>query len=328
MGFIKDTEPKIIEQEPLHTKYRPQSFDVVLGQEETVKSLKLFFKEHNLPHAFLFIGGSGCGKTTLARIIAKDLGIQKCDIMEIDSAVHTGVDDMRELLDGLQYKGMGPNGKKMVILDECHMLSKASWNSILKELEDTHKHVTWALCTTDSGRVLDTVKTRCHTYTIKDVNYEQLYDLVSYVAGEEKIVLPDGALDVIVKKAEGSPRKALVCLSQARACSTVDEVISVLQSIKESDVIELCRLLVDRNKSLDRWDKAKKILEDLKEMEPEGIRIPIVKYLGNCIRKSKTNKEALHFDHIMTAFLNPTSKSTGAEEVLHSCAQVIFEGVN
>lgn len=324
--FIKD-DPKPKPDEPLHLKYRPQFFDAVLGQDAVIKSLKGFFPDQ-VPHAFLFVGGSGCGKTTLARIIAKELGVVKNDLLEIDAAIYTGVDDMRNLNDGLQYKGMGPTGRKLVILDECHMLSKSAWNSILKELEEPYQHVYWALCTTDSGKVPDTVVTRCHQYTLKEVGYNDLCDLVEYVAGEEKISLPQGALDVIVRKAEGSPRKALVCLSQARACSTKEEVSTVLQSIEESDVVGLCRILVDKTKSLDRWGRVKKILDDLKEMEPESLRIPIVKYLGSCIRKSKNDKDAAYLDNIMTLFLNPTSKSTGAEEILHICAQIILYGDN
>ena len=325
--FIKDKDEKPVEEVPLHLKYRPHSFDAVLGQETIIASLKSLFPSR-VPHAFLFTGPSGCGKTTLSRIIASELGVDKNDIMEVDVAVVSGVDSMRDLLDGLQYKSMGSNGKKVVILDEIHMASKAAFNSILKVLEEPPKHVYWVLCTTESSKIPETIKTRCHSYTLKEVGYNDLVDLVNYVAEEEQITLPQGALDVIVRKAEGSPRKALVCLSQARACSTTDEVISILQSIKESEVIELCRLLVDRNKSLDRWAKAMKILNDLKEADSESIRIPVVKYLGSCIRKSKTDKDALFFDNIMTAFLNPTSKATGMEEVVHSCIQIIFDNAN
>lgn len=323
--FITENEnkEKKVEEQPLSLKYRPKIFEAVVGQDAVIKSLKGFFPD-KVPHAFLFVGGSGCGKTTLARIIANELKIDKLDVLEIDAAIHTGVDDMRGVTDGLQYKGYGPNGTKMVILDECHMLSKSAWNSILKELEEAPKHVYWVLCTTDPGKVPDTINTRCTKYTLKEVGYDDMMDLLEYVMGEENITLPNGALDVIIRKSEGSPRMALVCLAQARSCSTKEEVSTILQSIEESDVVSLCRILADKNMSQDRWERAKKVLDDLKNSEPESVRIPIVKYLGSCLRKANSSADAIRFDEIMTPFLNPTSKSTGMEEIWHICAQILL----
>jgi DNA polymerase-3 subunit gamma/tau len=327
MNDDEETPEKEKEDLPLNVKYRPDTFRGVLGQDEVIKSLSEFFPNgvpHNVPHAFLFVGNPGTGKTTLARIIIKNLGITPHDTMEVDAALHTGVDDMRSVIDCLEYKGMGPTGRKGVIIDECHMLSKSAWNSILKQLEDAPKHVFWVLCTTEDGKIPKTVRDRCHPYTLNDVKYDDLCDLLEYVMGEEKITLPKDGLDVIVRKAEGSPRTALVCLSVARACSTVKEIIAVLKSVEDSDVTALGKILVDRQKSFNNWERAKKILEDLKDSEPESIRIPIVKYLRACIIKSSTNKDALYFDELMTAFLNPTSKATGAEELLHIFAQILL----
>jgi len=132
------------ESQDFHIKYRPASLDEVLGQDAVVKSLETLFKKKDMPHAFLFTGGSGCGKTTLAMIVADQVGCEGAQIEEIDAATHTGIDDWREIAKQLQYAGFGNNSRKFVIVDECHQLSKSSWNSLLKIIEEPPAHVFFA----------------------------------------------------------------------------------------------------------------------------------------------------------------------------------------
>jgi DNA polymerase-3 subunit gamma/tau len=306
----------------LHVKYRPTVLDAVIGQDATVNSIKGLFKENKIPHAILFTGPSGTGKTTLARIIARTLKVHSYDILERDAAIYSGVEDMRHLIEGLKYTGMGGSGIKFIILDECHQLSKASWNSILKELEEPPIHVYWVLCTTDPTKVPDTIKTRCHSYTLKSVKLDDLRDLLDYVCAEEKIILPEGAAEIIARNADGSPRKALVGLSQSRHCQTKEDVIKVLESIDNSgDVLDLCRLLVDRGP---RWEKVKKIFTVLKDANPEGIRIQIVGYLMSCILKANLEKETARFLTILQNFDNPIYHNTGMATLMLSVGNVIL----
>lgn len=315
------------EQLPLHLKYRPKTLAEVLGQDHVVKSIESLFP-YNVPHAFLFTGITGTGKTTLARIIASMLEISKYDVVEIDAAKNTGVDDMREVIEVLRYSGVGPNGRKMVILDEAHMLSKQAWNSILKEIEEPSEFVYWVLCTTELGKVLDTVTSRCTTYQLNPFGLNSLMEFVEHYAGEEGIKLPKGAVEAISKYAEGSPRRSLVGLSQVRCCTTLQEVHDVLKTVKESDVIDLCRLLVSKN-DFDKMGKAIKILNDLKDMESESIRIPVVRYFASCILQAKQVKgwesNVLDLNNKMKPFLNPTNKSTGVSEILSICLDILAD---
>ena len=135
--------------ESLYVKYRPQHLDDVTGQDEVVKVLKGLV-ERNDTHAMLFTGPSGVGKTTLARIVALDLGCveENGGIMEIDGATYTGIDKMRSVQDGTQYQPFGKANHRCVILDECHRLSGQAWDSLLKVVEEPHSHMSWMFCTT------------------------------------------------------------------------------------------------------------------------------------------------------------------------------------
>jgi DNA polymerase-3 subunit gamma/tau len=305
-----------------HTKYRPEKLEEVVGQDHVVKSLEKLFKKE-LPHSFLFIGESGVGKTTLARIIAKKLGCTPKNIIEINAAIYNGVDTMRELADGLKYSAMGANPTKVVIIDEAHMLTKASWNALLKIIEEPPKHVYFIICTTEGSKVIKTIKTRCIEYNLKEVKYEDLYSLVEYVVTEEDIELEDEALELIVEAAEGSPRQALRCLEKCAGCESLKDVKAVLESVNDADdVYQLCKLLVSKNPT---WKKASKILKGLKGTNIEGARIQIVNYLTSCLLGSKDESSILFFADTLDQFTKPLeNKSTALGELSLSVVSVIY----
>jgi DNA polymerase-3 subunit gamma/tau len=132
----------------LITKYRPRTLADVIGQDNVVRSLQSIGKKKDT-QVFLFSGPSGCGKTTLSRILAKMYGVEDNSVLEIDAASRTGVDDMRQLQEIVQYRPFGDSGKRAIILDECHRLSKNAWDSLLKVLEDPPAHIVWCFCTTE-----------------------------------------------------------------------------------------------------------------------------------------------------------------------------------
>jgi DNA polymerase III subunit gamma/tau len=309
--------------EDLHIKYRPSDIDTVLGQTATTKSLNALFKGKKVPHAFLFTGPSGTGKTTLSRIIAKKLDIDEKSVLEVDAASKSGVDDARKLIESLQYAGFGKNINKFVIIDECHALSKAAWQSLLKSLEDVPDHVYFALCTTEAGKVPETIQTRCTTYNLGPIKTSDILELLIFVAEEEEIDLEEKSLNLIAKDSRGSARRALVSLNKCRGCSDIDEVASVLETAEnDEDVIVLCRMLVDRKRP--KWEEVAKLVTRLKEKNAESVRIVVVNYLAACLMKSKKDEEAIRFLEMMDQFSTPYNASEKFGPLLMSLGRVFL----
>lgn len=307
----------------LHVKYRPQDFDEVIGQDHVVESLKTLFKSKQHPHAYLFQGPSGSGKTTLARIVASLLGCNESGIIELDAASHSGVDNIRELTQSLSYATFGENPNKFIILDECHALSKSAFQALLKTLEEPPAHVYFALCTTEADKIPDTIKTRCHTYNLKDVSYDNLLELLSAVSEAEDIKLDVKALRVIAQAAMGSPRRALTYLSKCRGCTDIESVKLILEEPSEDgDVIELCRLLAGRVKP--QWKNITRILSTLEGQNPESIRLIIVNYMSKVLLNAKNDKDALKYLNILNAFNTPCNQSEKFAPLLLSFGQIVF----
>lgn len=292
----------------LHRKYRPNSFDKVLGQDATISSIRHLFDINKVPHSFLFISGSGVGKTTISRIIAQNLD---AELVEIDAATHTGIDDMKEIADTVSTKSWLGAGKYFVIIDECHQLSKSSWNSWLKLVEEPPEHLYFSFCTTEPDKVPETIKTRCHVYTLKYIDDESLYALAEYVCEEEHIDLPKNSIHIIIKESNGSARRLLNLISQIRGCKTIEELKDMLGSaVDKVEVIDLCRLIVNERTSARDLLRALKVL---KNTNPESIRIQICNYLNACILSGKDTR---YFLNLLANFTHPYTQQTGFSELV------------
>ena len=221
----------------LARKWRPRNFSSLVGQEHVVRALTHALEQQRLHHAYLFTGTRGVGKTTLARILAKALncetGItaQPCgvcaacteidsgrfvDLIEIDAATNTGIDNMRELQDNAVYAPT--RGRfKVFVIDEVHMLSKQAFNSMLKTFEEPPEHIEFILDTTDPQNIPVTVLSRCLQFTLKQMPREAIYGHLGYILKEEKTASEPAALRLIAQAAQGSMRDALSLLDQAIA---------------------------------------------------------------------------------------------------------------
>ena len=189
----------------LYTKYRPQSFKDVLGQNHITEVLKESIALGSIAHAYLFFGTRGTGKTSIARIVAQELGTASEDLYEIDAASNNGVDEIRELRDAVSILPF-KSKYKVYILDEVHMLSKSAFNALLKTLEEPPAHVIFILATTELHKVPDTVISRCEVYTFKKPTQTILKDMVIKTAKKEGITLDSGSADLIALLGEGSFR--------------------------------------------------------------------------------------------------------------------------
>ncbi len=214
----------------LYRKHRPKTLDEVVGQKVVIDNLKNSIKEGKIAHAYLFSGGRGIGKTSIARAFGKELEINEGDIFEIDAASHTGVDDIRELINST-YTLPFYSKYKMYILDEVHMLSKSAANAFLKTLEEPPAHVIFVLATTDPEKLLETILSRCIKFDLKKPSLAILQDHLENICKIENVEIEKEALYAIALSGDGSFRDSLVNLQKVLS--------SKHQNISEGDVSEI-----------------------------------------------------------------------------------------
>lgn len=236
----------------LYRKYRPQGFGEVIGQEHIVQTLTNSLKSGSISHAYLFCGPRGSGKTTIARIFAKavnceaKIGAKPCnkcdscieitagksmDLVEINGASHTGIDDVRELIEGLKFAPV-KSKYKVFIIDECHQLSKSASNALLKTLEEPPAHAIFLLATTEAHKMLLTIISRCQRFDFKRLHTSEIIKKLEFIAKKESVKFEDGALPLIALNARGSFRDAESLLDKCISFSGKDNLVT-LQEIKE-----------------------------------------------------------------------------------------------
>jgi DNA polymerase III subunit gamma/tau len=192
----------------LYRKYRPKNFKEVLGQDHIVSILESSVESNKVSHAYLFVGSRGTGKTSLARIFAQSIGVSVNDMYEIDAASNRGIDDIKELRDGVRVLPFDSK-YKVYIIDEVHMLSKDAWGALLKTLEEPPKHVIFILATTELQKVPDTIISRCQVFTFKKASDSVSRKMLIDVAKTEGFELDSGSAELLAILGDGSFRNAL-----------------------------------------------------------------------------------------------------------------------
>ncbi|MGE4576887.1 MAG: DNA polymerase III subunit gamma/tau [Candidatus Pseudothioglobus sp.] len=270
----------------LARKYRPHNFQELVGQAHTIRTLVNALDNNNLHHGFLFTGTRGVGKTTIARIFAKSVNCEKgissnpcgkcetcleidrgqsIDLIELDAASHTGVDHMRVILENAQYTPT-KNLYKIYLIDEVHMLSKSSFNALLKTLEEPPGHIKFLLATTDPKKLPITILSRCLQFNLNKLSHDEIFNHLKFIMDSEGLEFEDDALSKIAEFGNGSMRDALSLLDQSISFgngSVKDKDIkAMLGLVNHDDIFKLASLVIQR--------KADEVLLFVRELAHKG----------------------------------------------------------
>lgn len=338
----------------LARKYRPQTFEDLLGQDALVQTLTNAIANNRLHHAYILTGIRGVGKTTTARLIARAINclgedgkggptIHPCgvcencraiaegrhiDVIELDAASKTGVDDMREILDGVRYKPTNAR-YKVYIIDEVHMLSKSAFNALLKTLEEPPAHVKFIFATTEIRKVPTTILSRCQRFDLQRLNVDTLLKLFNKILAQENISAEENALQMVAKAADGSARDGLSMLDQAivlgsgkidaetvknmLGLSDRTQTLALYEKLLEGDIAGVLQNLADQYKN---GAIPLVVLQDLIDITHLVAKIKILPDFINSPEVSEVEKEACK------------KLSTAPMSVLSKIWQMLIKGIS
>lgn len=279
----------------LYQKYRPKTFEDVVGQQFVKTILTNQILNDSLSHAYLFTGTRGIGKTTIARILARMVNGDTSDgmnIIEIDGASNNGVDNIRDIRQDVNYKPS--SGRfKIYIIDEVHMLSSGAFNALLKTLEEPPEHVIFMMCTTEPHKIPPTILSRCQRYDLQRFDVKDIYARLVFICGQENLKIEDTALKYIARLGKGSMRDAISILDQVRNFKedlSYNDVLFLLGSISIDTLVGV----------MDDFNDGIKVIKTLKEIYYSGVDLrqfikDLFNYANDSLLVQKLGDAAIEF---------------------------------
>ena len=344
--------------EPLHHKYRPTSFDELVGQDAITSTLKQALRSDRISPAYIFSGPRGTGKTSSARIFAKSLNCLKSekattvpcgecelckginsgnalDVIEIDAASNTGVENIRELIERSRFAPAKARWKVYVI-DECHMLSTAAFNALLKTLEEPPRQVVFILATTDPQRVLPTILSRCMRFDFKRIGVHDLKNHLISIAKKEEIMIDEEAISLIAKHSEGGLRDAESLLDQVSLLPppiTQSNIIQLIGAVPEEELLQVAKSLTNKdpksiliicNRLISKGKEPIAILQGIASILRDLVVVKVLNESINLCNISQENSESLKeiansID--LNEVLSIQSKLKGSENFIRNSTQ-------
>lgn len=298
---------------PLHIDYRPDSFDQVIGNGGTLAKLQAVLAREDHPHNYLLHGPKGCGKTTLARIIAQEVGCSSQGPTEVNAADTRGIDAVRQLIRRMYYRPLG-GGSRVVILDEAHHLTKEAQTALLKPCEDTPEHAYFILCTTEYKKLLPTLRERMSCYEVARPSRDEIVGLLEGVVEAEGADVSGKSLRAIGQACE-SPRHALTLLEQVIGLGreVTSRELEVMEA-EEANVKDLCQALLKK----EGWPGIVDILNGLTE-DAESTRWRARAYFNKVLRGNRgRHRAALILEYFSTPFYDDAA-------LAHACYMSLLD---
>lgn len=306
---------------PLHIRCRPKSLEDIIGNAHIVKCLNQIFKRKNRPKVYLLHGNYGCGKSTIARIIARSVGCNRHNIIEINAGNEKGIETAREIIQLIKHKPL-IGDFRFIILDEAHCLTSYFQHAMLTTLEDTPHNVYFALCTTDPGKIIKTIRSRCLQLEVKSLSEKEIRTLLNTTIRKEGLDISEKTISTIIKNADGIPRNALLLIEKIiglKDSKVINEILSENDEMQHQ-VIDLCRAIMFSKD----WYKTRKIMQSILSTHAdnlEQVRLAILGYISAvALKDSKPNSKAML---VYECFKDPFYGNDAKAKFIFACLYVL-----
>lgn len=298
---------------PLQIIYRPSTLDDFAGNRELKEGLSSILARPDKPHAYLFSGPSGTGKTTIARILAKALGCEDVDLYEYNTANLRGIDSVREMIEQSRLSPKGPC--KFYILDEVHQQTHAAQEAMLKMLEEAPKNCYYVLATTNPEKLLPTIKTRVTSFAVMPLTNGEMETLLNTVAKEMSLVIAAEVFAKIISVSDGCAREALKLLDQVRSLPNVESQLELIKrtSFGGVEIVEICRRMYKPDSGFAKWVEIREMLKSIDDNDSERVRVAIFRYLGKVLLNVKSGQGMLWILQLQEEFKKPVFNVGRAE---------------